>query len=254
MISPLRLEQDGHWRSAGLAICFLPVFAVVTMLLGRALLSASGAWPDASFVSALGGSLRMALAVGAIALGLGLPTGVMAALYRFPGRTWLLTLVMLPILAPSFLWAIGWSALASRWSTATGLLEGIPGLVLAHAGVATPIVALTTFAAAGSLTASQVDAVRVSNGETAVVWHAARHVAPPAALATVLVAVLMLSDPGPGMIFGVRTVAGDLLTSFSSQYDFLLAARQSLGLAAVVVVLTVPILAVATPRLAACRT
>ena len=69
---------------------------VVTMLLGRALLSASGAWPDASFVSALGGSLRMALAVGAIALGLGLPTGVMAALYRFPGRTWLLTLVMLP--------------------------------------------------------------------------------------------------------------------------------------------------------------
>ena len=250
MISPLRLEQDGHWRSAGLAICFLPVFAVVTMLLGRALLSASGAWPDASFVSALGGSLRMALAVGAIALGLGLPTGVMAALYRFPGRTWLLTLVMLPILAPSFLWAIGWSALASRWSTATGLLEGIPGLVLAHAGVATPIVALTTFAAAGSLTASQVDAVRVSNGETAVVWHAARHVAPPAALATVLVAVLMLSDPGPGMIFGVRTVAGDLLNSFSSQYDFLLAARQSLGLAAVVVVLTVPILAVATPRLA----
>src|SRR5205823_1119981 len=63
-------------------------------------------------------------------------------------------------------------------------------------------------------------------------------------------AVLTLSDPGPGQILGLRTAAGEILIRFSAHYDFRLAGLQCLALSAVVFVLALPLALLAAPRLA----
>jgi len=69
-------------------------------------------------------------------------------------------------------------------------------------------------------------------------------------LAAGLGGVLTLSDPGPGLILGLRTAAGEILTSFSALYDFRLAGLQCVALSGVVFLLTVPLALLAAPRLA----
>jgi len=251
MISPLNLERPGWWRTIGLAACFLPSVGFTLPLLWRSISGQAASSMGASFSGAVVTSMIVAALVGAIALLVGLPAGVLAALYRLPGRSILLALVVLPALVPSFLWAIGWSALAIRIGpTAIEIINSMAGVVLALSSLAVPIVVLTAFIATRSLSASQVDAVRLCGGERAVLRHACRYAAMPSLLAAALAAVLTISDPGPGMIFGPRTAAADILTSFSAQYDFVLAGRQSLLLAAVVLVLTMPLIVTAGPRLA----
>jgi iron(III) transport system permease protein len=83
------------------------------------------------------------------------------------------------------------------------------------------------------------------------VWNALRHGAVPALLAAGLAGVLVLSDPGPGQIFGERTAAAEILVSFSAFFDFGLAARQGITLTAVVLALAVPLAALSAPRLGA---
>ncbi len=250
MISPLYLERPGWWRAVGLAVCFLSAIGFTLPLLWRAVSGSSGSSIGAPFASAVVTSMFAGGLVGAIALVFGLPAGVLAALYRLPGRSILLALVVLPALVPSFLWAIGWSALAIRVGpAAVDTINSMTGVILSLLSLALPIVVLTAFITTRGLTASQVDAARVCGGERAVLIHACRHAAPPAMLVAAIAGVLTLSDPGPGMIFGRRTVAADILTSFSAQYDFVLAGRQSVLLAAVVLVVTIPLIVTAGPRL-----
>lgn len=250
MISPLSLERGGGWRTVGLAACFAPAVGFTLPLLWRAASGQAASSIGASLADAIVTSMTAAGLVGAIALVVGLPAGVLAALYRLPGRSILLALVVLPALVPSFLWAIGWSALAIRVGpAAVDAINSMAGIVLALLALALPVVVLTAFITTRSLTASQVDAARVCGGERAVLLHACRHAAPPAMLVAALAAVLTLSDPGPGMILGRRTVAADILTSFSAQYDFILAGRQSLLLAVVVLAVTIPLIVTAGPRL-----
>jgi len=250
MISPLCLEQPGWWRLVGLAACFLPTVTLAVPLLWNAMAGQPGSSIGASFTDAVATSMTAATLVGVIALAVGLPAGVLAALYRLPGRSLLLALVILPALVPSFLWAIGWSALTIRIGPSVNdAVNSMAGIVLTLSSLAVPVVILTAFVTARSLTASQVDAARLCGGERTVLLHACRHAAAPTLLAAVLAAVLTLSDPGPGMIFGRHTAAADILTSFSAQYDFVLAGRQSLTLAGLVLLLCGPLIIAAGPRL-----
>jgi ABC-type Fe3+ transport system permease subunit len=163
-----------------------------------------------------------------------------------------LILATLPLLVPSFLWAIGWSILAARLGTSVGqALDGVAGCALVFAAAAFGLVLLTSYMAAASLTGSQIDAARLAGGERVVFLLACRHVVVPAGLAAVLAGVLTLSDPGPGQILGLRTGASEILTSFASLYDFPLAGRQCIVLALLVLLLTAPLLLVVVPRLAA---
>lgn len=251
MISPLYLERRGWWRAIGLAVCFLPAVGLAVPLLWNAITGQPAASISASFPDAVTTSIIAAALVGAIALAAGLPAGVVTALYRLPGRPVLLALVILPALVPSFLWAIGWSVLAIHIGPAANdAINGMTGIVLTLSSLAMPVVLLTAFVSARCLTASQVDAARLCGGERTVLLHACRHAAPPTLLAAVLAAVLTLGDPGPGMIFGRQTAAADILTSFSAQYDFVLAGRQSLLLAGIALLLCGPLIIAAGPRLA----
>src|SRR5262249_1724452 len=82
------------------------------------------------------------------------------------------------------------------------------------------------------------------------IWHSCRHAAPAAALAAGLGGVLTLSDPGPGLILGLRTAAAEILTSFSALYDFRQAGLQCAALSGLVLLLAAPLACLPAPRLA----
>jgi iron(III) transport system permease protein len=245
-MTPLILERPGRWRAVAMAGVFALAVLPSLPLLAEAAGEGEGL---GSFPAALRESAWLAAGAAILGFGVGLPLGVLTALYTFPSRRALLGLACLPSLVPSLLWAIGWSALTAR--VAPGALQGAPACVLVFATTATPLVLLTAWAATVTLGATQVEAARLAGGEGALVRSAFRQAAVPALLAAGLAGVLALSDPGPGQIFGARTAAAEILVSFSAFFDFGLAARQGIALAALVLVLAIPLAAVAAPRLAA---
>lgn len=204
-----------------------------------------------TFGDTLQNSASVAVAVAVVSFVVGLPTGVLAALYTVPGRSVFFALVMLPLVVPSFLWAIGWSALAARLGlTATHMIAGFSGCILVLSMGAVPLVLFLSYAATLAISRSQVEAARLAGGERTVLLCVARHVATPALLAAGLSGILTLSDPGPGQILGLRTAAAEVLTSFSAFYDFSLAGQQCVVLTALVLLVTVPLAFFTAPRLA----
>jgi iron(III) transport system permease protein len=250
MISCSWLERPGAWRVVGVAgvlilaaLPALPLFLQVVFARGSLSLGST-------FGTTLWNSFAVAIATGVIAFALGLPAGVLSALYEFRGRAALLALAMLPALVPSFLWAIGWASLTARIGPAvTNLISGQSGCVLVFLAGAVPLVLIASYVATTSLSGSQIDAARLAGGEKAVLRYVCGAAAVPAALAAVLSAILTLSDPGPGQILGLRTAASEVLTSFSALYDFNLAGRQCAVLAMLVLLLAAPLAWLAAPRL-----
>lgn len=252
MISSVCLERPGRWRAVGVAALLLLALLPAVPLFWRTLSSGEPASLGGAYGGALWNSVVVAALVGVTTLAVGLPAGLLASLYDFPGRRILLVLLVLPVLVPSFLWAIGWSSLAARLGpAATAVLSGHTGCVVVFFAEMFPLVLLTSYAATIALSGSQIDAARLAGGEKAVLRHACRYVAVPAGLAAGLGGVLTLSDPGPGQILGLQTAASEILTSFSALYDFNLAGRQCLGLAALVLLSAMPLVYLAAPRLAA---
>jgi iron(III) transport system permease protein len=153
---------------------------------------------------------------------------------------------------PSFLLCIGWSNLsASHGLSRLPTPDGFVGCVFVLGLQAVPLPFFATWAACQNLTASQIDAARLNGGEKSVVQLSARACAPVATLAALLGGILSLSDAGAPLIFGTRSVAVEILTSFSALFDYELAGRQCLILAGFVVLLTAPVLLVGLRSLAA---
>ena len=251
MISPGLLERPGAWRSIGLALGLLVALAPPATLLLPA--AAQGQFLDlgGGFFIAVGRSIGVGAAACILGLAAGLPVGLLAGLYAFPLRRTFLAVLALPLVIPSFLWAIGLSSLRIGMGLdADSLLSGASGGILAFGAFTTPLVALATVLAVSGLPHTQVDAARVAGGEFVVLRYAARAVLPVATVVALLGGVVTLSDPGPGQILGFRGVASEILVSFAALYDFDLAARQGLILGAVVLLGTVPVLAYSTRSLA----
>ena len=249
MISPILLERPGWWRVPWVAALLLLGILPAVPLLWGSLGSGTFAALDGPFASALRSSVLVALSVAALALVVGLPLGVTAALYEFPARRVLLAVLVLPMLVPSFLWAIGWSALAARLGgAASAFASGTTGCTTVFLAGALPLVALAALTAVGGLSLSQLEAARLAGGERAVLRQSGGAAAVPAAAAAGLAGVLTLSDPGPGQILGLRTASADILTSFSALYDYALAARQCAWLTLAVLLLAVPLALLAAPR------
>jgi iron(III) transport system permease protein len=251
MISCLWLVRPGVWRSAAVAALLVLAALPALPLLGQAMTSSDGTAVGGAFGRALSNSGVVALLVAVAAWFLGLPGGVLVALYEFPARKVLLAFAALPLLVPSFLWAIGWSALTARLGPqVTKALSGYAGCVVVFTTGTVPLVLLTSFAATGMLSGSQVDAARLAGGEWAVFRHACRHGAPAAGLAAGLGGVLTLSDPGPGFILGLRTAAAEILTSSAGLADPGSVGIRCLALSAAVLVTAAPLACLAAPQLA----
>lgn len=250
MNSCLWLERPAAWRPVALAVLFAAVTTPAWPLAWHVLAGGDIAALGTPFWTAMRNSLEMALYVAILALIIGLPTGLIAALYDFPGRRFLLAAATLPLLAPSFLWAIGWSALAAHFGpTATAWINGRLGCCVVFLAGAMPLVLWITYAATMSLAGPQVEATRMAGGEPTAVRYTGRYVGITALFAAVLAGILTLSDPGPGQILGRRTAASEILTSFASLYDYRLAAWQCVALSLAVLAFAIPLTVFATPRL-----
>ncbi len=252
-ISCASLEQPGKWRIVGVVLVLLVVTLPALPLLWHTTTTIDAiTWPvSGTFGGVLGNSVLVALTVAAVSLLFGLPVGVLVTFYEFRGRRILLALATLPLLVPSVLWAIGWSAFVARLApTATDIVSGITGCALVFSMTTIPLVLLTSYAATMGLSGSQVDSARLAGGELRVFWYAARHAAIPALLAALLGGVLTLSDPGPGQILGLRTAASEILISFSALYDFTLAAQQCVALTVLVLIFAAPLAYFAGSRIA----
>ncbi len=246
-------------RNLRAAVCWLLLCAVLCLAVAPALPlivstlaqeSTRPVWTDAFRRSVLS-TLWLGAGVCVLSLVVGLPLGLLAALYRFPGRRPLLLFQALPLLLPSFLPCIGWSNLGAAnrlWGLPTP--DGLAGCWFVLGLQAVPLPLLAAWAACRNLTASQIDAARLHGGETMVLGLAARACAPVAVLAALLGGILSLSDPGAPLIFGVRSVAVEIRTSFSALFDYELAGKQCLVLAGLVLLLTGPVLVVGLRRLA----
>jgi iron(III) transport system permease protein len=246
MSACLWLERPARWRGWAVATLLAVAFLPSMPLLGQALLAQEGGVTSFLLVN----SAVVAILVAALSLAVGLPAGVLVALYEFPGRRLLLALPLLPLLVPPFLWAIGWSNLAVRLGTGTAaLLSGRFGCVVVFWAAALPLVLLTAYAATAALPGSQVDAARLAGGERTVLWHVSRHAAVPSAVAAALGGALTLADPGPGFIFELPTAASEILTTFAVRHDFALAGWQWAVVMAVVLVPAALFAVLAAPRL-----
>ena len=251
MISPLVLEGTGAWRRialvSGLTLALAPTFPLLWSAASQAQFFDLGS----GFMRALGRSLAVGAGASILALAAGLPSGLIAALYNFPFKHVFLGASALPLVVPSFLWAIGLSAFRIRMGFGTdSIFSGASGSVLAFAAFGTPLVIFAAFLAAGRLSNTQVDAARIGGGESTVLRYTARAVFPVASAVALLAGVLTLSDPGPGQILGFTGVGSEVLVSFSALYDFDLAARQCLVLAAVVLLGSTPLAFAASGPLA----
>lgn len=239
-----------RWLLVGAVLCLavVPALPLIISTLGQE--STRPVWTEAFGKSVLS-SLRLGVGVSSLSLLIGLPLGLLAALYRFPGRRALLLFQALPLLLPSFLPCIGWSNLATAaWLSWLPTPDGFAGCVFVLGLQAVPLPLFATWAACQNLTASQIDAARLHGGEREVLTLSARACAPVGFLAALLGGILSLSDAGAPLIFGARSVAMEIRTSFSALFDYELAGRQCLSLAGLVLLLAGPVVLVGLRPLA----
>lgn len=251
MISAAALERPGRWRSVGVAAGLGMAGAPALALLAQAWVgSPSDALLGSGFSGAIGRGLGVAGGTAVCALALGLPCGLVAGLYRFPARRWLLGALALPLLMPSFLWAIGLSMLRIDLGLPRdSVLSGASGVVWSFAALGTPLVVFAVLVAVRLLPANALDAARLAGGERAVFAYSARAALPAGLAGALLAGIVSLTDPGPGQILGFSGIAGEILISFSALYDFGLAARQGLAAAGIVLVAAAPLIWLAARHL-----
>jgi iron(III) transport system permease protein len=247
------LDSPGRWRaSSSIVLLLLPLLPALP-LLGLALYSSDPfSYGGLAFEHALANSVIVALLVMLGAFCLGMPIGVLNALYDYRGRRLLLPLALLPLLAPSFLWPLGWRWLLQHQGRALlPFISGYSGCVLMFLPAAVTLVLFTTAVSLAALSRSQIEAARLAGGEGTVFRLACRHALVPAALAAILAGIITLSDPGAGFAVGLPLASSEILLSFTAFYDYALAGRQCLMLALLVLTAALPIAYLAAPRLVA---
>lgn len=243
IVSPLILEQPGLWRWPAMLGLFL--VAIVPAL--PLLLEANGSSATAvggAFAIYLGNSLTVAAMATIAAFLFGLPIGVTLSVYDFPGRRLFGVVLLMPLLLPPFLLALGWTMLLGP------SLAGSFGAALVFSIWIMPLVAFAAYAAGKGLPATAIEAARLAGGERRVVSLMARYAAVPALAAAGLGAALSIADPGPGQVLSLPTAASEILASFAALNDFGLAARQSLFVAAIILIAAAPLAWFTAPRLA----
>jgi iron(III) transport system permease protein len=199
---------------------------------------------DSQFWFALGRSVLAGVIVAAVSLGIGWPLGVRIGLTSFPLRRFLLVLLALPLLLPSFLIAIGFSMLWRGFA-------GAPAVAWVFACLGVPLVTFAALAATLTITRGQADAAVLAGGERHLFRLAMQAAFPLAGLAAALSGVLTLSDPGPGQIFGWPGAPSEILTSFAARFDRALFTQQALTMAAVAGMLSWPLIWKLAPEVAA---
>ncbi|MDT8854332.1 ABC transporter permease [Paracoccaceae bacterium Fryx2] len=154
----MRGETLHRWTAFGLTALVLaylvaPLFVIVPMALtsGTNLTFPVPGWSlrwfevvltDPRWAAALGNSLLVGAGSTALAVALATPAAVGLAWGRFPGRGVLMAVIATPLVLPIVILAVASFSFQAR----SGLLGSRFGLILAHAGLAAPVVLTTVLA------------------------------------------------------------------------------------------------------------
>jgi len=206
--------------------------------------------PDGHFISSVIRSLVVMFSVVVISTGVGLPLGTLAGLYEFRGKRFLLGILAIPLLMPSFLWAIGLSQfqILLNISESTNT-SGALGSVFVFSCLAIPLTIYASMLGVKSLSSSQIDALIMAGSPHWYFLQVLKRAAPITILVSLLAGVITLSDPGPGLILGFPGAAAEILVSFSALFDFELARSQCLFVAALSLLISLPIIIFLGPHL-----
>ena len=185
------------------AVKALAALAVVAVALPLVALAARAPWSDIGRLGSSGPrtallvSIEVSLAAAALALVFGVPVALVLARARFPGRSLVRSLALLPLVLPPVVAGVGLlAAFGRRGLLGRGLASvGIrlpfttAGAVLASAFVATPLLILTVEAGVRALDRRKEDAAETLGASR---WYVLRRVTLPA-LAPQLVAGLVVA-------------------------------------------------------------
>ncbi|HVO29151.1 MAG TPA: ABC transporter permease subunit, partial [bacterium] len=204
---------------AAVVIALLAVFVALPLVLvaGKAVASPD-AW-DAALSgvnrAALENSLLLGIGAAALALFVGAPLGAALARLDLKGAGVLQTLLVLPLAAPSYVWAMAWIALAAPkagWlnQLAGGTwidIYGLHGIVWVEGLALFPLVLLPTRAALESADPSLEEAARVGGAGAlrAFLTGSAPLAAPAAASGALLAFLAAISSFGVPYLLGVAT-------------------------------------------------
>jgi len=198
--------------------------------------------PDSHLIGAISRSLIIMFSVVAISIGIGLPLGTMAGLYDFWGKRVLLGMLSLPLLIPSFLWAIGLSQFQILFHISEFTpLAGALGSIFVFSALLIPLSIYASMLSVKSLSSHQIDALVMVGSARWCFFQVLKRAAPITILISLLAGIITLSDPGPGLILGYSGIAAEILVSFSALFDFDLARRQCFFIAALSLLFSLPI-------------
>jgi putative spermidine/putrescine transport system permease protein len=159
------LRRGERWARRGRAALLAPIvivllapsFVVIPMSFSKSL---ALSWPPQGFtlawygklfgsdewLASAGNSVEVALAATVLALALGVPAGLAFGLRDWPGKQMALALVVVPLVVPTIVVAIGMYEVYAL----VGLVD-IWGLAAAHAAIGVPFVVITAMSAARQL-------------------------------------------------------------------------------------------------------
>jgi iron(III) transport system permease protein len=190
-------------------------------------------------------TLVLAFLVGAGAVALGLPIGLLTARTDLPFRRAVTVLAIVPLAIPSYVLAFAVIAMLGPNGTLAGLLAplgveqlpaiyGLPGAVLVLTLATYPLVVLGVRAGARRFDAGLLEAARtLGAGEHAVFWRVAFPILLPAITGGALLAVLYaLADFGSVSLLQFDSLSRAIYVQYRATFDRSLAAILSLVLAA----------------------
>ena len=166
--------------------------------------------------SSFGQTLVFAVGGAAIATAAGGAIGMLIGMRRFPGRSGLLALSIMPIAAPPAYWWIG----ATRLMTALGSASGpVPAAIVAGLALA-PVTLLLVYAAMRQIPSNLYESARVALPPTMRVFVVLLPLLCSALLGGfILTVILLLGESELPFLFGFRTVMTDIVTTFAQTFD-----------------------------------
>ncbi len=213
-----------------MVLTLLPIFVLLAALPFRSGVGLDSVGLDGRTIGLLINTVGLAVVVSLLAtiIGSGLALWLTAA--DTAPRRWARVLFIVPILMPTYVFALVWASVLGRQSTLNTVLDGIAGFRLSSYGMLPavlalsltlfPIATLTTLASVRSMDSSLIDAARISAPDPRV-WRriVVPQLLPGMAVGAILVFALTLVEYGVPALFQFNVYSMEVFADFSQDGD-----------------------------------
>lgn len=226
---------------AAVLLALIGLAPVAAMVAGS--LHADGAWSlkayqallssDGQRVALMGRSLMLSSMTAGFATMIGVPLGILLGKTDLPFRGALAVVFTLPLLIPSYIFAIAWFAILGRTGWLGGALPpalsqlvssaffGLPGCTFVLTIAFTPIAMLMTMTYLRAVNPRLEDAARLVSGWPSILRRVTLPLIAPALIfAAILIFLLTLGEIGVPSYLRYSVYPAEILTQFAAFYNF----------------------------------